>query len=238
MGSQWAKPSSATSSSPTSSTRRSRSSAASSTPRRRSRKSHPHAESKAAIAAIAQGRQGLPPGARAARQAKGATGKVEDVAEGIIELLESLVEKAGEAPSEAYEAHAVLLNAKRKQQDSAGGMLRSRAPSRTPRRVPRRGFEKGQKATSDQLRRPRRIRGRHRVHVAIGARPTIDTRPDHRQPPPRAEEDANDRARALYPSGWVSWRPRRPTEGHAKPTDQRSWRLTGPPTARSPRSGA
>lgn len=54
----------------------------------------------------------------------GATGKVGDVAEGLASLARETVEKAGEAPSEAYEAHAVLLTLKRKQQDGAAAVLK------------------------------------------------------------------------------------------------------------------
>ena len=55
----------------------------------------------------------------------GATGKVEDVASGLTELMsETLGAAVTEgADSDFYEAHAVLLNLKRKQMDSAGGML-------------------------------------------------------------------------------------------------------------------
>jgi hypothetical protein len=55
----------------------------------------------------------------------GATGKVEDVAEGMTELMSTTLESATseKADSEFYEAHAVLVSLKRKQMDSAGGML-------------------------------------------------------------------------------------------------------------------
>jgi hypothetical protein len=55
----------------------------------------------------------------------GATGKLEDVAEGLTSLMEETLETATTegADSDYYEAHAVLLNIKRKQMDSAGGML-------------------------------------------------------------------------------------------------------------------
>jgi hypothetical protein len=54
-----------------------------------------------------------------------ATGRVEDVAGGLTELMTSTLEKATKdgSDSDFYEAHAVLLNLKRKQWDSAGGML-------------------------------------------------------------------------------------------------------------------
>jgi len=114
--------------------------------------SHPHAESKAAIAAcLKQDRTFLRQLEQLGKE-KSATGKVEDVAEGINELLESMVEKAGEAPSEAYEAHAVLLNAKRKQQDSAGGMLKiARALKDIEARDAAQAFAKAQKTSSDEL---------------------------------------------------------------------------------------
>jgi hypothetical protein len=54
----------------------------------------------------------------------GATGKVEEVAEGLQQLMQETAGKASEADSEAYEATAVLLNLKRKQQDSASAMLK------------------------------------------------------------------------------------------------------------------
>lgn len=115
-------------------------------------RSHPHKESKDAIAAATKEDRRFLEALERLGKEKGATGEVEDVAEGVIELLESMVEKAGEAPSEAYEAHAVLLNAKRKQQDSAGGMLRiARALKDTEVRDAAREFEKGQKSTSDEL---------------------------------------------------------------------------------------
>ena len=115
-------------------------------------KSHPHAESKAAIASCLKDDKAFLATLEKLGKAKGATGKVEDVAEGIIELLDSMVEKAGEAPSEAYEAHAVLLNAKRKQQDSAGGMLKiSRALKDIEGRDAAQAFAKAQKVSSDQL---------------------------------------------------------------------------------------
>jgi len=113
---------------------------------------HPHMESKRAIASIAKADKAFLRELERLGKEKGATGKAEDVAEGVIELLESMVESAGEAPSEAYEAHAVLLNAKRKQQDSAGGMLRiARARKDTDARDAAKAFEKGQKSSADQL---------------------------------------------------------------------------------------
>ena len=54
----------------------------------------------------------------------GATGKVEEVAGSLGELMETTLQSAPEAESEAYEAHAVLLALKRKQQDSGLAMIR------------------------------------------------------------------------------------------------------------------
>jgi hypothetical protein len=55
----------------------------------------------------------------------GATGEAEDVAGGLRELMETTLAAVGDdgADSDVYEAHAVLVNLKRKQMDSAGGML-------------------------------------------------------------------------------------------------------------------
>lgn len=53
-----------------------------------------------------------------------ATGKLEGVALSLKELMDETVETAGDAPSESYEAQAVLINLKRKQQDSAAAMVK------------------------------------------------------------------------------------------------------------------
>ena len=54
----------------------------------------------------------------------GATGKREEVAEALGSLADETAAKAASEESEAYEAHAVLLNLKRKQQDSADAMIK------------------------------------------------------------------------------------------------------------------
>ena len=83
-----------------------------------------------------------------------ATGKVEDVAGGLKKLMEETLDTAtteGE-DSDFYEAHAVLLNLKRKQMDSAGGMLKvARAQKDTELRDAAVAFERAQKATSKTL---------------------------------------------------------------------------------------
>jgi hypothetical protein len=54
----------------------------------------------------------------------GAKGKREEVAEALSKLAEETSAKADSEESEAYEAHAVLLNLKRKQQDSADAVVK------------------------------------------------------------------------------------------------------------------
>ena len=54
----------------------------------------------------------------------GASGKREEVAEALGSLAAETSQKAGSEESEAYEAHAVLLNLKRKQQDSADAVIK------------------------------------------------------------------------------------------------------------------
>ena len=85
-------------------------------------------------------------------QQHGATGKVEEVAGSLQELMKTTLESAGEAESEAYEAHAVLLNLKRKQQDSAGAMLKiARQTKDTELRDAAKAFEKGTKESANEL---------------------------------------------------------------------------------------
>ena len=84
----------------------------------------------------------------------GATGEIEDVAGGLKELMESTLEKATTEgnDSDYYEAHAVLLNLKRKQWDSAGGMLAiARDQKDAKLRDAAKDFQAGQKETSTSL---------------------------------------------------------------------------------------
>jgi hypothetical protein len=82
----------------------------------------------------------------------GATGKAEDVAKALGELMSETSEKAAEAESEAYEAHAVLLNLKRKQQDSGSAMLKiARAMKDTEMRDAAREFASATKASAQVL---------------------------------------------------------------------------------------
>jgi hypothetical protein len=83
-----------------------------------------------------------------------ATGEIEDVAGGLTELMNSTLEKATSEgnDSDFYEAHAVLLNLKRKQWDSAGGMLAiARDQKDTKLRDAAKEFQAGQKETSTAL---------------------------------------------------------------------------------------
>jgi hypothetical protein len=83
-----------------------------------------------------------------------ATGVVEDVAGGLTELMTSTLEKATTErnDSDFYEAHAVLLNLKRKQWDSAGGMLAiARDQKDAELRDAAKTFQAGQKETSTAL---------------------------------------------------------------------------------------
>jgi len=83
-----------------------------------------------------------------------ATGKVEDVAGGLKDLMEESLATATQegADSDFYEAHAVLLNLKRKQMDSAGGMLEiARATKDTELRDAATELQKAQKSSSETL---------------------------------------------------------------------------------------
>jgi hypothetical protein len=83
-----------------------------------------------------------------------ATGAVEDVAGGLKELMEQTLETASTegADSDYYEAHAVLLNLKRKQMDSAGGMLKiAQAEKDTELRRAATEFQKAQKLSAQEL---------------------------------------------------------------------------------------
>lgn len=82
----------------------------------------------------------------------GASGKVEDVAGSMKQLMQGTTEKATEAPSEAYEAHAVLVSLKRKQQDSAAAMLKiARALKDTEMRDAALEFGRETKAGAQEL---------------------------------------------------------------------------------------
>ncbi|MDP9482048.1 MAG: hypothetical protein M3P84_02370, partial [Chloroflexota bacterium] len=83
-----------------------------------------------------------------------ATGEVEDVAGGLKDLMEETLATATEegADSDFYEAHAVLVNLKRKQMDSAGGMLEiARAARDTELRDAAIEFQRAQKSSAQAL---------------------------------------------------------------------------------------
>jgi len=115
---------------------------------------HPVRSSKAAIkSALSEDREFLAQ-LKTLGKPHGATGKVEDVAKGLKELMEEVLETATTegADSDYYEAHAVLLNTKRKQMDSAGGMLEiARATKDTELRTAATAFAKAQKASCQVL---------------------------------------------------------------------------------------
>ena len=83
-----------------------------------------------------------------------ATGEIEDVAGGLTELMSSTLDTATSdgADSDYYEAHAVLLNLKRKQMDSAGGMRKIAAALRDKdMRQAATTFERSQRASAKAL---------------------------------------------------------------------------------------
>ena len=116
--------------------------------------SHPVASAKTAIKQSMKLDQKYLKDLRTLGSRHGATGEVEDVAGGLKELMEQTLETAQTegADSDYYEAHAVLLNLKRKQMDSAGGMLKiARDHKDTKLRDSALAFERDQKATSKDL---------------------------------------------------------------------------------------
>jgi hypothetical protein len=81
-----------------------------------------------------------------------ATGKVEGVALALKDLMDETSQSAAEAPSESYEAHAVLINLKRKQQDSASAMVKiAREQQDTELREAATEFGKVTKASAQDL---------------------------------------------------------------------------------------
>jgi hypothetical protein len=81
-----------------------------------------------------------------------ATGKLEGVQLALKKLMDETAKSAGEAPSEAYEAQAVLINLKRKQQDSAAAMVKiARDQGDTELRDAALEFGKATKASAQEL---------------------------------------------------------------------------------------
>jgi thioredoxin-like negative regulator of GroEL len=82
----------------------------------------------------------------------GAAGKREEVATALGTLAGETAQKAGTEDSEAYEAHAVLLNLKRKQQDSADAVVKiARDRKDTELRDAATQMKKEIKASADKL---------------------------------------------------------------------------------------
>jgi hypothetical protein len=114
--------------------------------------SHPEAESKRLIERYLKQDQKFLEKLEQLGQEHGATGEVEEVAGSMQELMQTTLETAAQAPSEAYEAHAVLLNLKRKQQDSAGAMIKiAREMKNTEMRDAAAEFEKATKESANEL---------------------------------------------------------------------------------------
>ena len=115
---------------------------------------HPFTSAKRALKASLSDDETFLKQLRTLGKAHDATGKVEDVAGGLKKLMEETLETAtteGE-DSDFYEAHAVLLNLKRKQMDSAGGMLEiARATNDDELRKAATEFQRAQKSTSQAL---------------------------------------------------------------------------------------
>ena len=82
----------------------------------------------------------------------GATGAVEEVAGALNSLMDETSRSAADAESEAYEAHAVLVNLKRKQQDSGAAMVKI-AQATKDRELARaaRDFSKASKTSAQEL---------------------------------------------------------------------------------------
>ena len=116
--------------------------------------SHPMREAQAAIkTALREDKTGLKD-LQALGQEYNATGEVEDVAGGLTELMSQTLASATSegADSDYYEAHAVLLNLKRKQMDSAGGMVKiATAIKNTEMRAAATEFGKVQKQSAQVL---------------------------------------------------------------------------------------
>jgi hypothetical protein len=82
----------------------------------------------------------------------GASGKAEEVAGALQQLMTRTSRKTAGAASEAYEAHAVLVSLKRKQQDSGAAMVRiARAMKDTKMRDAATEFSRATKSSAQKL---------------------------------------------------------------------------------------
>lgn len=113
---------------------------------------HPHVDSKNAIKAVMKDDERFLRELQQLGRQHGATGVKEEVAGSLDELMKTTAEHATEAESEAYEAHAVLLNLKRKQQDSAVAMVKiARAMKDTKMHDAAQQFAKSTKTAAQDL---------------------------------------------------------------------------------------
>jgi hypothetical protein len=91
---------------------------------RRLAQSHPFPAARESIKACLKEDEDLSKELQRLGKPHGATGEVEEVAGAMQKLMNETLSSASEAESEAYEAHAVLLSLKRKQQDSGAAMVK------------------------------------------------------------------------------------------------------------------
>jgi hypothetical protein len=115
-------------------------------------RSHPEADAKQAIKSSLREDERFLKELQTLGKEHGATGKAEEVAGSLQQLMQETAGKASEAQSEAYEATAVLLNLKRKQQDSASAMLKiARGMKDTKMRDAAAKFHKATKTSAEEL---------------------------------------------------------------------------------------
>lgn len=93
---------------------------------------HPRAESKRIISAALKDDERFLMELKRLGKKHGATGKAEEVAGALKTLMEETSQSASDAESEAYEAHAVLVNLKRKQADSGAAMVKIARATQDP----------------------------------------------------------------------------------------------------------
>jgi hypothetical protein len=113
---------------------------------------HPRAESKRLIKTALKEDQRYLKQLQQLGRKHDATGKLEEVASALKELMDETSQSAAEAPSETYEAQAVLVNLKRKQQDSAAAMVKiARQQKDTELRDAALAFAKATKSSAQEL---------------------------------------------------------------------------------------
>jgi thioredoxin-like negative regulator of GroEL len=113
---------------------------------------HPMSEAKTAIKRMLKDDERCLAQLKELGRTYGATGKAEEVAGAMQELSETVTKSAEEAPSEAYEAHAVLLTMLRKQQDSSSAMAKIASKvGDTKARTAATEMQKATKAEAEEL---------------------------------------------------------------------------------------